>query len=136
MNAGKLNHRIKFSQIISGVPDEFGGITPTIIPVVCSETSPTDVTWGSLEPIKQWNQQAMEAGANVFNGDKMLVIRYRSNFTPTKSMIFEDLNNPGDMYDIHSIIPYWPGAKQTFQGTKDPVYKDQVYIFILGKKRA
>lgn len=136
MNPGKFNHRIKFSQVTSGEANEYGGVDPTLVPVVCSQTDPTDTTWGSLEPIKQWNQAAIEAGANVLNGDKMLVIRWRSSFQPTKSMIFEDLNNPGEIYTVHSITPYYPGTKASFQNAQDTVYKDQVFVFILGKKRS
>lgn len=136
MNPGKLNHRIKFSQEVSSAnPNGSGGQVITFEPVVCSDTAPTDTTWGDLQPIKQYNQLAIEAGASLLNGDKMLVMRYRKNFTPTKSMIFEDLNNPGDVYTVHSISPYYPGQKAAFQNTESTVYKDQVFIFILGKKR-
>ncbi len=134
MNPGKLNHRIKFSQEVATAND-FGGQTVTFVPVVCSETTPTDTTWGDLQPIKQYNQLAIEAGASLLNGDKILIIRYRKNFQPTKSMIFEDLNNPGDAYTVHSISPYYPGQKAAFQNTEQKVYKDNVFIFILGKKR-
>lgn len=137
MNPGKLNHRIKFSQEVSTPnPNGAGGQIVTTIPVVCSETTPTDTTWGDLQPIKQWNQLAIEAGASVLNGDRTLVIRYRQGFYPTKSMIFEDLNNPGDIYTVHSILPTYPGSKSTFQNADAAVYKDQVFVFILGKKRA
>jgi head-tail adaptor len=135
MNPGKLNHRIKFSQQTGTPINEYGGSTPVYTPAVCSDTVPTDVTWGSLEPIKQWNQAAIEAGANILNGDKVLIIRYRKNFTPTKSMIFEDLNNPGDIFTVHSILPYYPGSKSSFENNQQTVYKDQVFVFILGKKR-
>ena len=134
MNPGKLNHRIRFKQQVA-TPNDSGGSTVSYTPVVCSETDPTDVTWGDLQPIKQWNQSAMEAGASILNGDRTLVIRWRSSFYPTKSMIFEDLNNPGDEYTVHSILPYYPGSKSTFQNTDAMVYKDQVFVFILGKKR-
>lgn len=134
MNPGKLNHRIRFMQEVA-TPDGNGGSVMTTEPVVCSETTPTDVTWGDLQPIKQWNQAAFEAGLSVENGDKMLIIRYRKNFQPTKSMIFEDLNNPGDTYTVRAISPYQPGSKSTFQNTDQTVYKDQVYVFIMGVKR-
>lgn len=136
MNPGKLNHRIQFSQTSPSTPDASGGVNEIITPVVCSDTTPTNVTWGSLEPIKQYNQLAIEAGASILNGDKILVIRYRNMFQPTKSMIFEDLNNPGDIYTVHSITPYYPGTKASFQNTQAVVYKDQVFIFILGVKRS
>jgi hypothetical protein len=134
MNPGKLNHRIRFMQETVSF-DDAGGQTVTYTPVVCSQTDPTDVTWGDLQPIKQWNQLALEAGASVLDGDRTLVIRWRSSFYPTKSMLFEDLNNPGDIYTVHSILPYYPGSKSTFQNTDAAVYKDQVFVFILGKKR-
>lgn len=135
MNPGKLNHRIKFTQTSSSAPDQFGGVDEILTPVICSETIPTDVTWGSLEPIKQYNQLAIEAGASILNGDKILVIRYRKNFVPTKSMIFEDLNNPGDIFTVHSITPYYPGTKAIYQNSQETVYKDQLFVFILGIKR-
>lgn len=135
MNPGKLNHRLQFSQEVS-TQNIYGGADIILMPVVCSQTVPTNVTWGSVEPIKQWNQVAMEAGASVLNGDRQIVIRYREMFYPTKSMIIEDLNNPGDIYTVHSILPYYPGTKSTFQNTEKTVYKDQVFVFILAKKRA
>lgn len=134
MNPGKLNHRLRFSQETDTINDA-GGSTESEIPVVCSDTVPTDVTWGSVEPIKQWNQQAMEAGANVFNGDRMIVIRFRMTFTPTKSMLIYDLNNPGDVYTVHSLLPFDPGTKSSFQNSQQTPYKDQKFVFILGKKR-
>lgn len=134
MNPGKLNHRLKFSQETPSVNDS-GGQSVTYTPCNVSQSAPTDTTWGSLEPIKQWNQLAFEAGASVLNGDRIAVIRWRSSFYPTKSMVFEDLNNPGDIYTVHSVLPYQPGSKSSFQNSDQTVYKDQVYIFILGKKR-
>jgi hypothetical protein len=134
MNPGKLNHRIRFMQETVSF-DDAGGQTITTTPVVCSQTDPTDVTWGDLQPIKQWNQLALEAGASVLDGDRTLVIRWRASFYPKKDMLFEDLNNPGDIYTVHSILPYYPGSKSTFQNTDAAVYKDQVFVFILGKKR-
>jgi hypothetical protein len=64
-----------------------------------------------------------------------LIIRYRKNFTPTKDMIFEDLNNPGDIYTVHAISPYYPGTKAMYQNSQQTVYKDNVFVFILGIKR-
>lgn len=137
MNPGKLNHRIRFSQLSNTGPDEFGGVNVVYEPVVCStNTSDASVTWGSLEPIKQYQQVALEGSASVLNGDKILVIRFRKDFTPKKDMIFEDLNTPGDTYTIHSILPYWPGTSNQFQGAQSSVYKDRNFIFILGIKRA
>jgi len=135
MNPGKLNHRIRFFQETS-TQNSSGGAVATNVPVVCSQTIPTDVTWGDLQPIKQYHQWAIEAGASVLNGDKTLVIRYRKAFTPTKSMLFEDLNNPGDIYTVHAISPFYPGTKSSFQNTEATVYKDQVFVFILGIKRS
>lgn len=135
MNPGKLNHRIRFAQL-TAVGDGYGGASASETPVVCSQSEPTDVTWGSLEPIKQWNQFAIEQGASVLNGDRMLVIRYRAAFTPTKDMIFEDLNHPGDTYMVKSVTPYYPGTRSIFQNSQQQVYKDNVFIFILGIKRS
>jgi hypothetical protein len=134
MNPGKLNHRLKFSLQVSDINDS-GGATVTTIPVVISDTVPTDTTWGSLEPIKQWEQVRLEGFATVLDSDRVAIIRYRKSVTITKNMIFEDLNNPGAEYTIHSILPYQPGSKSTFQNTDQQVYKDQVYVFILAKLR-
>jgi len=135
MNPGKLNHRIRFFKEVSAL-NSSGGAVLTETPLVCSQTAPTDVTWGDLQPIKQYHQWAIEAGATVLNGDKTLVIRYRSMFTPQKGYLFEDLNNPGDIYTVHAISPYYPGTKSSFQNTEATVYKDQVFVFILGIKRS
>lgn len=126
MNPGKLNHRIKFYSLQS-VGNIYGGVTANRIELI--------TTWGSLEPIKQYNQTAIEAGASVLNGDKMLVIRYRKSFTPIKNMEFEDLNTAGDIYTVRAILPYWPGTMATFQTKQDKVYKDTNFVFILGTKR-
>lgn len=134
MNPGKLNHRIRFAQLTATVND-YGYTPPVETAVVCSQTAPTDVTWGNLEPIKQYDQFAIELGASVLNGDRALIIRHRNNFTPTKDMIFEDLNNPGDIYTIKAISPYYPGTKIAFQSNQQQVYKDNVWVFILGIKR-
>lgn len=136
MNPGQLNHRIQFIQLVPTVEDQYGGRNVTQVPVVCSDTVPTDVTWGSLMPIRQYHQSAIEAGANVLNGDRVLIIRWRKNFYPTNDMIFADLNNPGDVYTVQSILPDYPGIKSNFQSKQTQVYKDQVFIFILGVKRA
>lgn len=128
MNPGKLNHRIKFTQLTASTPDEYGGVVPVHEEVL--------TTWGSLEPIRQYQQYALEGAASVLNGDKILVIRKRNGFTPLKDMIFEDLNTPGDTYTIHSILPYWPGTQSSFQGNQSSTYRDNFFIFILGTKRA
>jgi len=134
MNPAKLNHRIRFAQL-SSTTDQYGGNTATESPVVVTDTG-SDTTWGGLEPIRQYQQAGLEAYASVLNESKILTIRFRSFFTPTKDMIFEDLNTPGDIYTIHSILPYWPGAKVTFQNLDDKVYKDRNFVFILGVKRS
>lgn len=134
MNPGKLNHRLKFSQQVSSKNDS-GGAAVTTIPVVISDSAPTDTTWGSLEPIKQWEQVRLEGFATVLDSDRVAIIRYRQSVQITKSMIFEDLNNPGNIYTVHSILPYQPGTKSSFQNTDQQVYKDQVYVFILAKLR-
>ena len=122
MNPGQFNHRIKFTELVASTPGATGAVTVNHIPVVCSQTAPTDTTWGSLEPIKQWNQVAIEAGASVLNGDRVLVLRYRDGWQPTKNMIFEDMEHPGDVYTVHSILPYYPGSKSTFQN-KQTLYE-------------
>lgn len=135
MNPGKLNHRIRFAEKGVASTDAYGGVTVSETPCVVSEVEPTDVTWGSLEPIRQYNQAALEAGANILRGDKTLIIRYRNNWQPKKDMIFEDLNNAGDIYTVHAILPYWPGTKPGFQNSQDTVYRDKNYIYIVGVKR-
>lgn len=137
MNPGKLNHRIKFS-LETSTQNASGGSVVTLEPVCCSDTIPNDVTWGDLQPLSRvsiYNQLAVELGASAFNLSKILVIRYRKNFTPAKNMIFEDLNTPGDIYTVHSIVPYYPGTKSQFQNSQQQVYKDKVYIFVVGIKR-
>lgn len=135
MNPGKLNHRIKFSQTTQ-TTNPSGGQVVTEVAVVCSDSTPTDTTWGDLQPIRQYNQWALESGASVLNGDKILIIRYRKDFQPTKSMLFEDMETPGDVYTVHAISPYYQGQKQSFQNNEQTVYKDKVFVFILGKKRS
>lgn len=121
MNPGELNHKITFFQLSGSGPDEFGGRTAIQTEIL--------TTWGSLVPLKQNQQLALEGAASVLNGDKILIIRNRNSFKPAKDMIFQDLNTPEDIYTIHSILPYWPGNKnQNFQ--------DNFFTFILGIKRA
>jgi head-tail adaptor len=135
MNPGQLNHRIKFSQLVSAT-DQYGGVSESLQDVVCSETLTPSITWGVVEPIRQYHQWAIEAGANVLNGDKVLIIRYRDFWQPTKSMIFEDLETPGDVYNVQSMTPYYQGTKSGFQAKQSTAYRDQNYIQILGVKRA
>ncbi len=134
MNAGQFNHRIKFSKEVTTL-DQYGGGAPELIPEYVSDTYPNDTTWGALEPIKQWNQMALQLGETDFNQTRILTLRYRNNWQPEKDMVFEDLNHAGDIYTIHSILPYYPGSKSTFQNSQKTVYKDNVYIFIVGIKR-
>lgn len=139
MNPGKLNHRLKFSKQVSTINNS-GGSDVSLVPLIVSQTLPIDVTWASLEPIKQWNQLAIEAGASVMTQDRVAVIRYRSMFGSNpgaffKGTVFEDLNHPGMIYMFHSILPYQPGSKSTFQNTDQSVYKDNVFVFMLVKLR-
>lgn len=134
MNPGKLNHRIRFIQLTQ-TQNEYLGSEVTGVPVICSDIEPTDVTWGDLQPIRQYNQLALEAGASVLNGDKILIIRYRKTWQPEKDMLFEDITNAGIFYTIHAILPYYQGAKATFQNTDETPYQDKVFIYILGIKR-
>lgn len=140
MNPGKLNHRLKFSQQ-TGMSNTSGGTTVSLSPLVLSDTAPTDVTWGSLEPIKQWNQLVMNAAASVLDQDRICIIRYRVLFGSSPAIFFkdtefEDLNNPGIFYMVHSVLPYQPGSKSTFQNTDQQVYKDNVWVFMLVKVRS
>jgi SPP1 family predicted phage head-tail adaptor len=127
MNPGKLNHRIKFYQLTNTVSAS-GGNTPSLTEIL--------TTWGSLEPVRQYNQLAIEAGASVLNGDKQLIIRKRDSFMPEKDMVFDDLNNPGDSFTVHAILPYWEGTSAKFQNTQSAVYHDNYYWFIVGVKRS
>lgn len=128
MNPGKLNHRIKFIQLTGSNPDVYGGVNEIQTEIL--------TTWGSLEPLKQYQQYALEGAASILNGDKILVIRQRNSFKPLKDMLFEDLNNMGDIYTIHSILPYWPGTKVAFENNQSQTYRDNFYTFILGVKRS
>lgn len=121
MNPAKLNHRIKFIGLSEPTADEYGGVTAIETDLL--------TTWGSLVPIKQNNQLALEAGASVLNGDKVLIIRKRNSFTPAKDMKFQDLNNPDDFYTVHSILPIVESQ------TKNTPFNDKWYIQILGVKR-
>jgi hypothetical protein len=135
MNIGKLNHRLRFAQLSNGPVSPSGGYSVIETPCVCSTSTPTDQTWGSCEPYREYHQKVMEADATVLNSSRLVVIRYRNMWQPLKDMIFEDMNTPGDIYTIHSVTPYYPGAKVTFQSSQDTVYKDKEYVFILGTKR-
>jgi len=139
MNPSKLNHRLKFSQLTESTND-YGGQEVTQVPLVVSTGTDTDTTWASVEPIKQWQTLAIQAGASVMTEDRIVVLRYRNLFGPDASLffidtIFEDLNNPGSMYTIHSVLPYQPGSKTTFQNTDAKPFKDNVWVFMVAKKR-
>src|SRR4051812_42818054 len=100
MNPGKLNHRLQFKKQVS-TRNSSGGSIVSYTDLVVSETTPTNVTWGSLEPIKQWNQLAIETGASVMTQDRVAIVRYRNLFGSNpgaffKDTEFEDLNNPGN----------------------------------------
>lgn len=125
MNPGKLNRRIHF-QLLTNQKNEYGGTTPVI--------SEELTTWGSLEPIRQYNQIAIEAGATALNGDRILTIRYRDSWKPKENMLFMDESNPNDVFAIKSILPYYPGTKSTFQNTQNKPYQDKLFIYILGVK--
>jgi len=125
MNQGRLNHRIKFTQSTSSDPDEFGGVNYSHVELL--------TTWGSLEPVTAHNQTAIEAGASVLNQDKILIIRYRDGFTPAKDMEFEDLNNPGDIYRVLGIVPYYEKAGNVRNNQR--VYKDKEFIQMIGIKK-
>lgn len=120
MNPSRLNHRITFTQLTTET-NEFGGATPIRVELL--------TTWGSLEPIKQYQQWALEGGASVLNGDKILIIRYRDGFQPDKDMLFTDGEN-GDEYTVHSIHPYYE------KSGKQKIYKDREFVMLLGVKRS
>jgi len=120
MNPAKLNHRIKFIHTTGSTPNEYGDVTAIETDLI--------TTWGSLVPIKQNNQYALEAGASVLNGDKVLTIRKRNDFTPAKDMRFQDMNNPTDYYTIHSILPIMETQ------SKNTPFNDKWYVYILGIK--
>lgn len=126
MNPGKLNHRIKFSRLVSTQNESMGAVA-AFEAVTVSDTDTPDTTWGDLRPPRYNDQLALEAGASVLNDDKVLKIRYRTNFTPTKDMMFEDVQ-AGQKYTVHAIIPY-------DEKTKNGVFEDKKFIYILGKKR-
>jgi len=126
MNPGKLNHRIKFSRLVS-TQNESLGAEVSFEPVVVSDTDTPDTTWGDLRPPRYNDQLALEAGASVLNGDRVLKIRYRNSFQPTKDMMFEDVQQ-AQKYTVHAILPY-------DEKKKNDVFKDREFIYILGKKR-
>lgn len=125
MNPGKLNKRIKFIQLVNN-DDGYGGTNPTYTDIL--------TTWGALEPIRQYNQLAIEAGASVLNEDTTLIIRARNGFRPDKSMLFTDQSDPTKVWAIKSVLPYYPGTKQGFESKQDAVYHDKEFVYIVGIK--
>lgn len=125
MNPGQLNRRIIFTQL-TNTKNEYGGTT----------SHPTTVleTWGSLSPIRQYNQIAIEAGASAANGDIILIIRYRNSFQPAINMLFMDEQSPQIVYTIKSILPYYPGTKVTFENASTKPYQNKLFIYIVGVK--
>lgn len=123
MNPGKLNRRIKFISL-SSTKNEYGGTTPVQTPEI--------TTWGSLEPIKQYNQMAIEAGATTENGDRILVIRYRASWQPKANMLFVNESEDNIVYTIKSILPYYPGFNRNTLRDENKVFQDKEYIYIVG----
>lgn len=140
MNPGQFNKRIKFLQETT-TQNQYLGAETVLTPVtnVSSGGSDNSVTFGSLEPIRQYHQFAIEAGASVLNQDIILKIRKRAGFEPTKSMVFQNVSDPDnenpDTYTILTILPYWPGAKAAFQNNQESVYHDEYFLYIIGVKR-
>lgn len=128
MNAGRLNKRIKFIGL-SSTDDGSGGSVSTETDLI--------TTWGALEAMNMGRtvQQATEAGISVLNETRILIIRYRASFTPTKDMLFVDMDFPDEKYTIVSSTPYWPGSKTGFEAKDDVAFQNKRYIYILGVKR-
>lgn len=141
MNPGLFNKRIKFFKE-TVVQNEFAGSETSMIavPNVSPDAADQSATFGSLEPIRQYNQFAIEAGASILNGDRILKIRRRAGFYPSKDMIFQDISDPSnaspDTYTIVTVLPYWPGTKSAFQNSQESAYHDQYFIYIIGVKRS
>ncbi len=125
MNPGQLNRRVKFIELTSA-KNEYGGTTP-------QRTTALE-TWGSLSPVRQYNQIAIEAGATAGNGDIILIIRYRNAFEPKINMLFIDKQTPDVVYTIKSILPYYPGSKVTFENSDTKPYQNKYFIYIVGVK--
>lgn len=123
MNPGKLNRRIKFIEL-THVENEYGGTTP--------QQTASLTTWGSLEPIRQYNQIAIEAGATAENGDRILIIRYRQSWQPTTNMLFVNESEDDIVYTVKSILPYYPGYNRNTLRDENKVFQDKEYIYIVG----
>jgi hypothetical protein len=138
MNPGQLNRRVQFFTNTS-TENEFGGSSYITEPCYgVSEGADSSVTWGSLEPYRQYKQIRETADITQLDSAIVLKIRYRNGFTPNKSMLFRDISDlpTGEqpMYVIQSILPYYPGAKQSFQSNADVVYNIRKFIWIVGVK--
>lgn len=138
MNPGQFNKRIQFLKNIS-TKNEFGGTQYITEPCTnVSEGTDTSVTWGSLEPYRQYKQLVETAGVSELDGAIVLKIRFRDSFYPDKSMTFRDISDPNEIdpviYSIQAILPYYPGAKQSFQSTTDVVFKNKNFVWVVGIK--
>lgn len=127
MNPGTLNRRIKFIQQTS-VQNEYGGTEPVFTDLI--------TTWGRIEPVRQYNQFALSAGASVLNGDVTLIIRFRNDFSPAVNMLFQDVSKDmfPQVYTIKAISEYDPGTKSGFQVADNKPYNHSWYIYIVGVK--
>lgn len=136
MNPGQLNRRVQFF-INTSTENEYGGTEYITEPCLgISDGIDSSVTWGSLEPYRQYHQITQTADITQLDSAIILKIRYRESFTPTKSMIFRDVsdNDGQQMFAIQSILPYYPGAKASFQATNDVVFNQKKFIWIVGIK--
>lgn len=138
MNPGQLNKRVQFLTNTS-TKNDYGGTQYITEP--CSNVSDgidDSVTWGSLEPYRQYKQLTETADIAQLDSAIVLKIRYRNSFTPTKSMLFRDVSDPNEieppLYSIQSILPYFPGAKQSFQASNDVVFQNKKFVWIVGIK--
>jgi SPP1 family predicted phage head-tail adaptor len=129
MNPGQFNKRVQFLQI-TYVKNEFGGTTPNLTPIL--------TTWGALTPYREYRQSVMQAGATTLESNIVLKIRYRDSFQPNESMKFRDVSDSDDVnspiYSIVSVLPYYPGAKLTFENNQETVYQDRLFRWIVGTK--
>jgi hypothetical protein len=136
MNPGQLNRRVQFFENIS-TKNDYGGTEYVTQPCPnVSDGTDTSVTWGSLEPYRQYHQITQTADITQLDSAIILKIRFRESFIPTKSMIFRDVSD-GDgqqLYGIQSILPYYPGAKASFQASNDVVFNQKKFIWIVGVK--
>jgi SPP1 family predicted phage head-tail adaptor len=129
MNPGQFNKRIKFIKI-TGTPDIYGGRIATYTDFL--------TTWGSLEPMRQYNQLSFAAGTSELNEDVILKLRYRESFRPDKTFLFVDVSDPTEInapiYSIKSVLPYYPGTKIGFENNQETAYQNKLFIYIIGVK--